>query len=55
MAEYVPAAYADGLLDYWRSTDGKPVDLTTAVEELTGHPARSFAVWAEENAAEFVK
>lgn len=55
MAEYVPAAYADGLLDYWRSTDGQPVGLTTAVEELTGHPARSFAVWAEENAAEFVK
>lgn len=53
MAEYVPAAYADSLLAYWRSYDGKPVDLTHSVEELTGHPARTFAVWAEENAAEF--
>ena len=47
---YMPGAFADGLLDYWASTDGSPTPLTHAVEELTGHPARSFAAWAAENA-----
>ncbi|MDF9813855.1 NAD(P)H-binding protein [Streptomyces sp. SPB162] len=55
MADHVPAAFADGLLAYWRSRDGNPVDLTTGVDELTGHPARPFAVWAAENAAAFVQ
>ncbi|MCZ4118635.1 NmrA family NAD(P)-binding protein [Streptomyces sp. H39-S7] len=55
MANHVPASFADGLLAYWRSCDGKPVDLTTGVDELTGHPARGFAVWAAENAAAFIE
>lgn len=54
-ADYMPAAFADALLAYWRSCDGKPVGLTTGVDELTGHPARGFAVWAAENAAAFVE
>lgn len=53
MAGYMPGAFADGLLDYWASTDGSPTPLTAAVEELTGHPARSFAAWAAENADAF--
>jgi uncharacterized protein YbjT (DUF2867 family) len=53
MAEYVPELYADALLDWWRSTDGKPVQLTGTVEELTGHPARSFTSWAHDHLSDF--
>ncbi|MEV6398415.1 NAD(P)H-binding protein [Streptomyces sp. NPDC051907] len=50
---YLPDAFAEGLLDYWASTDGSPVPLTRTVEELVGRPARMFAEWARENAAAF--
>ncbi|MFI2351889.1 NAD(P)H-binding protein [Streptomyces sp. NPDC019443] len=53
MAKYMPSAFADALLDYWASTDGSPAPLTRGVEELTGHPARTFAAWAKENADAF--
>ncbi|WP_030671759.1 SDR family oxidoreductase [Streptomyces sp. NRRL B-1347] len=53
MADHIPAAYADTLLDWWESHDGKPVPLTTAVEHLTGHPARPFTTWATDHATEF--
>ncbi|MGP4000087.1 NAD(P)H-binding protein [Streptomyces sp. 8N706] len=52
-AAYVPEAFADVLLDVWESTDGSPVELTRTVEEVTGHPARSFATWAEDHADDF--
>lgn len=53
MAAYVPADFADVLLDFWRSSDGSPVAITPTVEELTGHPARTFAQWAAEHAGDF--
>ncbi|MEU7141293.1 NAD(P)H-binding protein [Nocardia sp. NPDC046473] len=53
MADYMPAAYADGLLDYWRLSDGIPTEITDTVATLTGRPPRTFASWLEENAAEF--
>lgn len=53
MADYVPDAFADSLLDWWRSNDDSPVPTTGTVEELTGHPARSFAQWATDHAADF--
>ncbi|MCX4818563.1 NAD(P)H-binding protein [Streptomyces sp. NBC_01142] len=53
MSVYIPGSFADGLLSYWASTDGSPTPLTRAVEELTGHPARTFAEWAAENADAF--
>ncbi|KAA8887538.1 NAD(P)H-binding protein [Nocardia colli] len=53
MADYMPAKYADGLLDYWRRTDGVPNQLTDTVSILTGRAPRTFASWVEENAAEF--
>ncbi|WP_432929210.1 SDR family oxidoreductase [Microbispora sp. CA-135349] len=52
-AEHIPSAYADPLLDWWQSNDGTPVELTQAVPELTGHPARTFTTWAEDHAADF--
>ncbi|MEU0096144.1 NAD(P)H-binding protein [Kribbella sp. NPDC006257] len=53
MADYIPALYADALLDWWKSNDGKPVQLTNTVEELTGHPARPFATWAQDHLNDF--
>ncbi|MET8164544.1 NAD(P)H-binding protein [Streptomyces sp. NPDC005329] len=50
---HIPAVYADALLAWWASTDGRPVALTRTVEELTGHPARSFTVWATDHIADF--
>lgn len=53
VAEYIPAAFADALIDWWRSCDGVPATITTTVEELTGHPARTFATWADDHRADF--
>lgn len=53
MADYIPARYADALLNWWESNDGKPVALTSTVEELTGHPARPFTTWAADHVADF--
>ncbi|MER7504519.1 hypothetical protein AB0L05_38820 [Nonomuraea pusilla] len=52
-AAHIPERYADALLDWWESCDGRPAQLTGAVEELTGHPARTFATWAADHAAAF--
>ncbi|MER6946061.1 NAD(P)H-binding protein [Nonomuraea sp. NPDC000554] len=53
MAEYIPDRYAEGLLDWWQSNDGTPVEITSAVEELTDHPARPFATWAQDHLDDF--
>ncbi|MET9064102.1 SDR family oxidoreductase [Streptosporangium sandarakinum] len=52
-AGHIPASYADSLLDWWQSSDGRPVELTRAVPELTGRPARTFATWARDHAGDF--
>ncbi|GHC60259.1 NAD(P)H-binding protein [Streptomyces flavofungini] len=53
MADYIPAGYADALLNWWESNDGKPVALTSTVEKLTGSPARPFTTWAADHVADF--
>lgn len=53
MAEHIPAAFADSLLDLWERNNGAPVELTETVGELTGRPARTFATWARDHAADF--
>ncbi len=50
---YIPGPHADALLEYWASTDGLPVEITDAVEHLTGHLARTFGQWAEDHADAF--
>nr|WP_055501305.1 NAD(P)H-binding protein [Nonomuraea pusilla] len=52
-AAHIPERYAEPLLDWWESCDGRPAALTRSVEELTGHPARTFATWAADHAAAF--
>ncbi|GGU08825.1 MULTISPECIES: NmrA family NAD(P)-binding protein [Streptomyces] len=53
VAPFVPETFADALLSYWASHDGRPVPLTRTVEEVTGHPARTFAAWAADHADAF--
>nr|WSX51745.1 NAD(P)H-binding protein [Streptomyces sp. NBC_00974] len=50
---YIPGPYAEALLDFWASTDGLPVDLTDAVERLTGHAPRTFETWSADHAGAF--
>lgn len=53
VSAFIPEEYADTLLDAWRATDGVPDAVAPGVELLTGRPARTFAAWAEEHAADF--
>ncbi|WP_418958451.1 NAD(P)H-binding protein [Streptomyces tritici] len=53
VAPYIPGRFADALLRYWADHDGAPVTTTGTVEELTGHPARTFTTWATDHAAAF--
>ncbi|WP_330296513.1 NAD(P)H-binding protein [Streptomyces sp. NBC_00503] len=50
---YIPGPYAEALLDFWAATDGLPVSLTDAVEQLTGHAPRTFATWSADHADAF--
>ncbi|MCJ0872149.1 NAD(P)H-binding protein [Streptomyces sp. AP-93] len=50
---YIPGPYAEALLDFWAASDGLPVDLTDAVEHLTGHAPRTFETWCADHADAF--
>ncbi|MFF9566960.1 NAD(P)H-binding protein [Streptomyces sp. NPDC014685] len=53
VAAFVPEPIADALLAYMAASEGAPAEVTDEVEKLTGHPARTFAAWAEEHADAF--
>jgi uncharacterized protein YbjT (DUF2867 family) len=49
-----PDAFVDPLLDAHEQMLGKPPSrLTSTVEDITGHPARTFFQWALDHAADF--
>jgi hypothetical protein len=43
----------DMLLKAWAAAKGQPALVTSTVAEVTGRPARTFAEWARDHAAEF--
>ena len=43
------------LLSAWQASVGQPAYVTAVVRELLGAPARTFAQWASDNAAAFLK
>lgn len=45
--------FAEAGLKHWSTIVDSPEPVTTAVEELTGRPARTFAQWAREHADAF--
>ncbi|GAA2710912.1 MULTISPECIES: NAD(P)H-binding protein [Streptomyces] len=53
VSAFMPGAFADALLDAWAAGVGHPQPVRPGVQQLTGHPARSFASWAEDHAADF--
>ncbi|KJY43167.1 NmrA family transcriptional regulator [Streptomyces sp. NRRL B-1568] len=55
VSAFLPDHVSDTLLALWREMDGKPQPVTGAasVEQLTGHPARTFATWAKDHAGDF--
>ncbi|MFD1545128.1 NAD(P)H-binding protein [Nonomuraea guangzhouensis] len=53
MADYIPEAFADSLLDWWQSNDGVPAEITTDLERLIGRPGRTFATWAADHVGDF--
>jgi uncharacterized protein YbjT (DUF2867 family) len=53
MLAWADPAFADQALGYWASLVDDPEPVAGGVLELTGHPARSFAQWAADHAADF--
>jgi uncharacterized protein YbjT (DUF2867 family) len=50
MLAWASPEFADGALDYWRMLVDTPEPVIDTVRELTGHPARTFARWAQDHA-----
>jgi len=48
-----PAPVADMLLSAYAAAVDQPAFLTSAIEDLTGRPARTFREWAIDHAADF--
>ncbi len=46
-------ALVEGMLAYWAGLVDGPEPVTSTVAELTGRPARTFAEWARDHAADF--
>ncbi|MBS1786884.1 MAG: NmrA family NAD(P)-binding protein [Acidobacteria bacterium] len=49
----IPPPAVTMLLNAWAAALGRPAYVTTAVEDLTGTPARSFRDWVQDHASEF--
>ena len=50
-----PPGVADMLLNAWQAALGRPAFVTSAVQEITGSPARTFYQWAADNASAFAR
>jgi ketosteroid isomerase-like protein len=53
MLSWAEPSFADAALAYWASLVATPEPVTDTVRQLTGSPARSFASWARDHAADF--
>jgi uncharacterized protein YbjT (DUF2867 family) len=49
----VPEEIVGGVHGYWARRVSDPEPVTDTVEQVTGHKARTFQIWASENAAKF--
>jgi uncharacterized protein YbjT (DUF2867 family) len=50
-----PPGIAEMLLGAWQAALGRPAFVTSAIEEITGSPARTFYQWAADNASAFAR
>jgi uncharacterized protein YbjT (DUF2867 family) len=53
LAAFMPEEVIDMLLGYWAEAVGHPDPVLPTVEEVTGRPARPFAQWVADHAADF--
>ncbi|MEU0566945.1 hypothetical protein ABZ297_16375 [Nonomuraea sp. NPDC005983] len=53
LARWGPLEVADALVRHMVEAVDRPALVTNAVQEVTGRPARSFAEWATDHAADF--
>jgi uncharacterized protein YbjT (DUF2867 family) len=54
-AETWPPVVLDMLIAAWAATMGVPAHVTSAVQDITGSPARTFEQWARDHAAAFAR
>jgi uncharacterized protein YbjT (DUF2867 family) len=53
ISQRVPPPVVATLFDVWASSVGKRAPVTNTVEQVAGRPARTFAQWAADHAADF--
>ncbi|GLW05965.1 hypothetical protein Misp01_10950 [Microtetraspora sp. NBRC 13810] len=49
----MPPFVLDTLFEQWEKSVGHPARVYDTVERLTSRPARTFALWATDHAADF--
>jgi uncharacterized protein YbjT (DUF2867 family) len=53
MAQFMDADFVNALFHLMAETVGKPAAVNSLVEQITGHPARTYAQWAADHAIDF--
>lgn len=53
MSRFMPPFILNTLFEQWEQSVGNPAQVYDTVERLTGRPARTFAQWAADRAADF--
>ncbi|MFD2467213.1 NmrA family NAD(P)-binding protein [Amycolatopsis silviterrae] len=54
MSQFMDPAFLAALFDLMAGTVGKPAPVNDLVEQLTGHPPRSYVQWAADHRADFI-
>jgi uncharacterized protein YbjT (DUF2867 family) len=53
LGKTMPEIGVETILRMWAAGVGRPATTSTIVQELTGHPAHTFAAWARDHADDF--
>ncbi|MFC9993508.1 NAD(P)H-binding protein [Nocardia sp. NPDC127526] len=53
MAQFMDPAFINALFDLMAATVGKPAEVNTVVEALTGHAPRTYTEWVRDHLADF--
>jgi hypothetical protein len=53
LGKTMPPIGVETILRRWSAGNGTPAPVSTIVEKVTGHPAHTFAEWAEDHADQF--
>jgi uncharacterized protein YbjT (DUF2867 family) len=53
LSRIMPPFVAEGIIRLWAASTGRPAEVSTIVEEITGRPGYTFAQWARDHADDF--